>query len=134
MLAVIVVIADPDPLDVHRLLKSHSVEWNAISRRLRVSLNYREELRLTGPTLSDNQKLESVIHKWLESECSPPTWDNLIEVLERLELRAVLRKIKEFLTTDPVAVRKYNWKRMYNTQHTYRNLGNLNNPTDRLRK
>ena len=108
-LTVILVIADPDPLDVFRLLESH--EWNAISRELHVPFSFREGLIRTGLMYSDDDKLEQVIHKWLESECSPPTWDNLIEVLERLQLKAVLRKVTQFLTTDPVAVRKYNWKR-----------------------
>ena len=63
---------------------------------------------------SDDDKLEQVIHKWLESECLPPTWDTVIEVLERLQLKAVLREVTQFLTTDPEAVRKYNWKRTQN--------------------
>ena len=112
-LSVIVVIADPDSLDIFRLLESQSHEWNAISRELRVPFSFREGLIKTGLMYSDDNKLEQVIHKWLESECSPPTWDNLIEALERLQLKAVLREVTQFLTTDPEAIRKYNWKRTY---------------------
>ena len=55
-------------------------------------------------------KLDTVIDEWLESHCSPPTWDNLIKALEGMEWKAIAEKVKEFLATDPEAVRKYNWK------------------------
>ncbi len=114
-LTVVVVIAVPELRDVYQLLRSQSSEWDGIGRELSVSWNFRVELRRTLG-YSNDDRLEHVIHRWLESWCSPPTWDNLIEALEGMELRAVAEDVTQFLTTDPVAVRKYNWKRMYNTR------------------
>ena len=40
------------------------------------------------------EKLEVVIHKWIESECSPVTWDKLIEILEGMGYTATVKMIK----------------------------------------
>ena len=69
--------------------------------------------------MPDDTKLEIVIHKWLKPSRrrSFPTWDKLIEVLEILGWRGVARNVTQFLTTDPEAVKKYNWEPgMYNTR------------------
>ncbi len=108
----VVVIADPAPLDVCRLLRSRSSEWDDFGRELHIPLSFREGLLRTGPMYSNDAKLERVINNWLESWCSPPTWDYLIEALERLGWRHVAEEVIKYLTTDPEAIKKYNWKGM----------------------
>ena len=94
--------------DVRTFLKSCSSQWYDIGNALDVRFDTLVEV--ASKPITDNIKLDMVINKWLQSHCSPPTWDNLIEVLERLELRAAATDVTKFLTTDPEAVKKYNWK------------------------
>ena len=93
--------------DVHCMLNGISVDWDKIGRELKVDRNYREELR--GKHDDSDYKLESVLYKWSESECSVVNWDTIIEVLEKLQLMSVLTSVKEYLLNDPEAVRKYSW-------------------------
>ncbi len=94
--------------DVHRLLNYISVDWNDIGRELKVNWNYREELRKEAG-LTNAYKLESVLQKWAQSECSVVNWDTIMQVLERLQRREVLRSVKDYLLTNSEAVQKYAW-------------------------
>ncbi len=94
--------------DVHCLLNEISVDWTDIARALGVDWNYREELRREAG-LTNAYKLESVLHKWAQSECSVVNWDTILEVLERLEKNNVLRSVKDYLLTNSEAVQKYAW-------------------------
>ena len=51
-------------------------------------------------SISNNVRLERVLNKWIETESVPVTWDRLIEGLEEIQLRNVIRRVKEFLKTD----------------------------------
>ena len=103
--------------DVRKFLKSHSSQWYEIGNALDVSFDTLDEL--SSEPITNNIKLDKVIKKWLQSHCSPPTWDNFIEVLERLELRDVAINVTTFLTTDQKAIKKYNWKSgMYITRQS----------------
>ena len=84
--------------DVHKLLSPHSYKWDDIGRALRVTYIYRRELE--REKISDDSRLEKVLDKWIETESVPVTWDRLIEGLEEIELRDVIRSVKEFLKTD----------------------------------
>ena len=99
-----------NPDDVYQLLKLRSDEWVEIGRELKLPTSFCNGLDRKGPVYSDNTKLDKVINEWLETWCSPPTWDNLIKALERLKWKSVAEDVKKFLTTDPGAIRKYNWK------------------------
>ena len=57
-------------------------------------------------SLDAKDKLESVIKKWKESECSDFTWGTLIEALRELEYIDVVRAVQEFLER-PNVIRKY---------------------------
>ena len=70
--------------------------------------NYREELR-KEPGLTSAYKLESVLYKWSQSECSDVNWGTIVKVLEKLQQMQVLRSVKYYLLNDPEAVRKYFW-------------------------
>ena len=94
--------------DVHRLLNDIAVDWNDIGRELGVDWEYREELR-REPGLTNAYKLESVLHKWAQSECSDVNWDTIIDVLERCQKNNVLRSVKDYLLNNSEAVRKYAW-------------------------
>ena len=93
--------------DVHCMLSCISVKWDNIGQGLDVDWNYREELR--GKPEKSDYKLESVLYKWSESECSVVHWDTIIEVLEKLQLMSVQTSVKRYLLNDPEAVQKYSW-------------------------
>ena len=88
----------PKLADAHRLIKSHSYQWNELGLSLEVPYNYRTELK--SMNVSNNVRLEGVLNKWIETESVPVTWDRLIKGLEEIQLRVVIRSVKEFLKTD----------------------------------
>ena len=88
----------PKLADAHRLINSHSYQWNELGLSLEVPYNYRTELK--SMNVSNNVRLEGVLNKWIETESVPVTWDRLIKGLEEIELRVVIRSVKEFLKTD----------------------------------
>ena len=91
----------PEVRVVYQPLKHISGEWYAIGRELEVDWNYREELkRDTG--LTNNDRLEAVLHKWSQSECSSVTWDTIIEMLEGIDRRNVVRTVKDYLKAAAV--------------------------------
>ena len=47
-----------------------------------MSNNDRESLVREGLARTDEDKLEKVLDKWIDSRCSEVTWDHLIHVLE----------------------------------------------------
>ena len=83
---------------------SHSARWNDLGRRLDIAHNYRKQLKKEAS--SDEDKLEDVLEKWMETESVPVTWSSLIEALEAIELMDLVRAVKEFLKT-PKAIRSY---------------------------
>ena len=94
----------PELCDAFDLTACRSSRWNDIGRALKVSFNHREQLK--NEVSPDNDKLESVLQKWIETESVPVTWSSLIQALEKVELRDVVRAIKEFLMT-PEAIQSY---------------------------
>ena len=61
-----------------------------------MSNDYREGLEMEKR--SNEDKLEKVLNKWIESQCSDVTWDHLIKVLEEdLENKAPADKIRQHL-------------------------------------
>lgn len=84
--------------DVFKLLKKKSSDWNDIGRELNVSKNYRKGLEREGPMNTNEDKLECILEKWLESECSEVSWKHLIEVLrDELEWKDTAKEVEEFL-------------------------------------
>ena len=103
----------PERRDAHKLLKDESASWYEIGNALGVKRNYREELR-RAPDSSDS-KLESVLNKWITSECSPVTWENLISALRSIELVEVVRDVIKFLEQPDVRKQyeqKSDWKKI----------------------
>ena len=79
-------------------MKSISCDWNAIGRELGLNNTIRKSLTKTGLQQTDEDKLEDVLDKWIESQCSDVTWDHLIHVLEeRLKKRQLADVVKRYL-------------------------------------
>ena len=94
----------PKLSDIHRLTQPVSSKWNLIGRELDVCLNFRQELRSNSETNDD--RLELVLHQWLQSSTDPPTWSSFLNALERAKLNEICRCTKEYLET-PEAKRLY---------------------------
>ena len=88
----------PELPDAHRLINPHSSLWRVLGSALKISFNDREELHTMYR--SNSERLEAVLNKWIQSESVPVTWTRLLEALEEIELRDVIRKAYEFLETD----------------------------------
>ena len=88
----------PKPNDAHRLIKSHSSQWNELGIELDVSHDDREELR-KDQGLSNSVRLNRVLNRWINAD-KDVTWARLIQGLEEIELNSVAKSIKEFLKTD----------------------------------
>ena len=100
-------IQKPQEYDVYRQLKKESTNWNEFGRALRVSLNFRDELRNDG-SLSNDDRLEKMLHEWSKSECSEVSWDKIIEVLKELDHNSMATEVKNYLLHNPEAV-QYVW-------------------------
>ena len=98
----------PEVDDVFSLIRSQSAKWYNIGRGLKVTVNFREGLAKQADK-TDDDKLETVVMKWLESHCSEPSWDYLISVLKIEELASTAEEVKKWLTNDSSAIQKYNW-------------------------
>ena len=88
--------------DVVRLLIVEARFWNSIGQVLRVSFQFREELRLEGIQSSFESKLERVLHKWVESESSEISWDSIIFMLKDLKLKETANKVEKYLLQQSI--------------------------------
>ena len=88
--------------DVVRLLIVEARFWNSIGQVLRVSFQFREELRLEGIQSSFESKLERVLHKWVESESSEISWDSIISMLKDLKLKETANKVEKYLLQQSI--------------------------------
>ena len=94
----------PEQEDVFKLLKSKSNSWDDIARELQVDINKRDDLR-KEVAFSNDRKLEEVLENWIDSETSPVTWNTIIEMLEELGLRKMMKDVKKFLQKKDVVER-----------------------------
>ena len=58
----------PERYEVHKLLISKSADWVEIARELRVDDNYRKQLRKYLQESSEEDVLEKVLARWIESK------------------------------------------------------------------
>ncbi len=82
---------------MYDLLRDRAYQWNDIGRELRVSYGYREGLKREGVMTTDETKLECVIMKWEQSQCSDVTWSNVIKVLKILQFNDLMEPTKDML-------------------------------------
>ena len=99
----------PDLEDVLDQLKRKSFEWYKIGVGLKVDYNFRQSQLKVGIMTNDLERLETVLNKWIESECSEVSWNHLIQVMKDMELVDVAEKVKSYLQTDLSAIKKYCW-------------------------
>lgn len=94
----------PDPNDVFELLKNKSAQWENIAIHFKVEANYRKGVR--AESITPEIKLDSVLWKWVESECTDVTWCTVVNVLNALQYSDVLDVTKRFLRNED-SLRKY---------------------------
>ena len=106
---VIGTVGKPDLEDVLDQLKQKSCKWYEIGVGLKVDHDFRQCQLKEGIMTSDLKRLEAVLNKWIESECSEVSWNHLIQVLIDIELVDVAEKVRSYLQTDLSAIKKYHW-------------------------
>lgn len=86
----------PDEFDAYKLVKIKSADWDMLGKALKVPENERIGLS-RDQSKGKEGKLDSVVNYWLMSRCSPPTFENLREVVLGLGWQAVAEGIEEFV-------------------------------------
>ena len=82
------------------LLRDQSADWDDIGLQLDVPFDVRNEWHKDG-SLTNKQRLQRVINRWLVSECpSAVTWNGLINILKQSDYIATAKKIESFLKTE----------------------------------
>ena len=77
-------------------MKCISASWNDIGRALNVPHNDRKSL-LHNSRISDNDKLEEILHIWNGIPVSVLTWGTILKVLEECGKNNICIQVKEFL-------------------------------------
>ncbi len=93
---------------MYKLLEGTSGDWDKIARHLKVCFKFQEELR-KNVGVDDSWRLDAVLNKWDNSECSEVTWDTVIDVLKRAGHNKTAREVEEYLLNDTKAIKKYNF-------------------------
>ena len=103
----------PSSLDLFHLIKCHSSRWDEFARELRVPSDKRQSLR-QNIGLEDEGRLERVVMKWIESRCSPVTWQNIIHTLLSMELKTTAGSVQDYLKHQQV-INKSTSEKIYTT-------------------
>ena len=90
----------PKVTDAYRFLTEASVRWNEIGMELEVRYDYRQQLFREGIQSTTEEKLDRVLSKWAETNCSEVTWGYFLEMLKRLQLNRIADEVKQFLQSD----------------------------------
>ena len=77
-------------MEVFDIFKHNSADWYSFALQLKVSFNYRRELSMMPIGVSADSKLDLVIQKWVESQCSPVNWSTVRQVLTTLDMKSLL--------------------------------------------
>ena len=86
----------PDSSDVMYFIKCHSASWDEFGSELRVPYDTRESFRHDS-TLKDRGRLERVVMKWIQSQCSPVSWQNVIDTLLSMQLKTTAGRVQDWL-------------------------------------
>ena len=95
----------PETKDVYNLVKYTSALWNELGREFDVPENDRASLR-RNTSLSDEDRLESVLSKWIRTETTTVKWRVVLEALNALERKDIIKKVIAYLE-KPETYRKY---------------------------
>ena len=93
--------------DVFHLIKDDiSASWFDVGEELGISLNDRQTL-MRDVSLSNNNRLESVLVIWVQQEKKDVKWVVILEALKALQRKDLVRKVIKFLE-EPETYSKYN--------------------------
>ena len=92
----------PETYDVYQLLKSESANWEDFAR---VKENDRQQLRKLIILSSEEDILEKVLIKWIQSETSEVMWKYILNVLKNLEYTDLLQIVQMYLCRKDVIKR-----------------------------
>ena len=97
----------PEVTDVFHLIKDDiSASWFDVGEELGISLNDRQTL-MRDVSLSNNNRLESVLVIWVQQEKKDVKWVVILEALKALQRKDLVRKVIKFLE-EPETYSKYN--------------------------
>ena len=80
-------------------------------RELELDVNCRNILARDS-SLTDDDRLENVLTKWIEAKQSPVTWAKILEILQSLDLLSIAKKVNDYLQR-PDVIMKYIKKEDY---------------------
>ena len=87
----------PKLKDAFDLIKHRSAQWCELGRELDISLNKRTEFKTRPDLLNDDDKLEAILNRWIETNDSTATWSVLIDALEEIKLKNTAEEIERYL-------------------------------------
>ena len=106
----------PDNSSVLYFIKCHSARWDEFASELQVTFNKRESLR-HDINLDDRGRLERVVIFWIESQCSPVTWQKILKTLVAMDLKTAAGIVQDCLKRQQV-FNKSQSKQLYTTEIT----------------
>ena len=95
----------PELTDALDLVRSISPSWYDIGSKLLVPLDIRDSLK-RDTSLSDEARLEKILDAWINGEKASVTWRTILEALEALGRRDIIRKTLDYLER-PAIYSKY---------------------------
>ena len=95
----------PETNDVLGLVKDISALWNELGSELHVPLDDRQTLR-TDISLSNKDRLESVLTKWIGNETKDVKWRVVLDALKALQRKDVIKNVIKYLK-KPETYTKY---------------------------
>ena len=102
----------PEWEDVYHLLKNSPITLNDLTRELKLSDRFRDELSNDSKS-SFQTKLERSLKKWIQSQPSDVTWKKIIDALVALEMNKTAQEVKKYLEQPAVYI-KYSKKLDFN--------------------
>ena len=95
---------EPKHEDVFNLLKGHSDQYEGFGREFGIEHDTRIDIKTRAQ--NNREILAQFIDEWIEGSKAeyPVTWEFLVQtvLIERMELRALARKVKEFLNRTDI--------------------------------
>ena len=68
---------------------------------LNIDDNTRESLKPNN-SLENWERLETVLKTWIESHSSPVTWENVIHIFKKMQLKNIAVNVQEYLKKQEV--------------------------------
>ena len=95
----------PKTKDVFDLVKDISASWYELGRELNISENDRTIFK-RDPSLSCEDRLESVLSKWIGKETKDVKWRVALQALKALDRKDLIKKVINYLE-KPEIYKKY---------------------------